>query len=80
MKVYLLFCGDTYYPAGFDDYKGTFPDYDSAFNLMQEKYKSGANFNWVEIVKVTETESNLVFSSYNIQSFFGGFDDGDLEG
>jgi hypothetical protein len=79
MKVYLLFCGDDYYPAGFNDYKGTFQDYDSAFNLMLKKYKSGDNFDWAEIIKVTETESQLVFSAYDIESFFEGFNNGNLE-
>jgi hypothetical protein len=81
MKVYLLFWGHNYYPCGFVDYQGTFPDYDSAFNFMVEKYKSLSKEyysskcydNWTEIVEVTETESNLVFRVNDISSFVEGF-------
>lgn len=86
MKIYLVFCGDWYYPASFDDYQGTFANYDLAFNFLSEKalkaiesgqYTSGY-FDWAEIIEVTELESKLVFRD-NIH-FFKGFKDGDLEG
>ena len=77
MKVYLLFCGENYYPAGFNDYKGTFKDYDSAFNFVLNECKN-SNYDWAEIIEVTETESKLVFDQ-NIESFFKGFNNGNLE-
>ena len=86
MKVYLVFCGDEYYPAGFDDYQGTFANYDLAFSFLSEKalnaIESGkytrGYFNWAEIIEVTELESKLVFSCKI--DFFKGFKDGNLEG
>jgi len=86
MKVYLVFCGDEYYPAGFDDYQGIFANYYLAFSFLSEKALKAIKFgryipgyfDWAEIIEVTELESKLVFRN-NIH-FFKGFKDGDLEG
>jgi hypothetical protein len=68
MKVYLLFCGDNYYPARFSDYKGSFKDYDSAYNFVLEeckRFNEGDNYceyDWVQILEVDEDGAKLVLS------------------
>ena len=67
MKTYLLFCGDTYYPARFSDYKRSFKDYSSVYNFVVEELTrfvktDYCEYDWIQIIEVSEDGAKLVFN------------------
>lgn len=64
MKKYLVFIGNHYYPAKFEDYVNTYDNLSDAKNCALN-YLLESDGDWVQIILVCDDSTELIFDKSN---------------
>jgi hypothetical protein len=61
VKQYIVLAGDTYYPAAWNDYRGSYDTLKKADNAGKKLLKSGIGVDWYEVVNLATMQVEHVY-------------------